>query len=156
MACDKCNAAMNIDVLAPLDRAPMEVVRRQSRQFHDIPALRALMDAVPGVLLVLNESRQIVFANAALTDLLGLDDVMAVYGRRPGEVLGCEHAFECPGGCGTAEACTLCGAARAIAFCEDGVRSTQECRIIQRHSGQALDLRINGEGVAAAEFDLRL
>lgn len=77
--------------------------------------------------------------------------VEEIYGRRPGEILDCDHA--CQGaGCGTTEHCTTCGAARAIASVERGCSAVEECRILQK-CGKALDLRITstpiliGDGV---------
>lgn len=106
-------------------------VQRQAERFRD-SALVALLDSVTDIVLVLNGQRQIVFVNHNLLDLLQLDDAATLIGVRPGELFRCEHVCERTGGCGTGEACTHCGALRAILHAVGGVKSTQECRITQR------------------------
>ncbi|HEX2973703.1 MAG TPA: PAS domain-containing sensor histidine kinase [Tepidisphaeraceae bacterium] len=132
---------MDADPRIGPQRASQAVVQRQSQAIAALPLVRTLLDAVPCGLVVLNPYRQVVFANLSFAKLLGVSAVEEMYGKRPGELLGCEHAFECAG-CGMAEACTTCGAAKAMAMCERGSAAVQECRIIQRCSGRALDLRI--------------
>ncbi len=126
---------------APAERASDEEVRQQSRHFLDIPLLSRLFDAVPDAVLILNEQRQIIFANQALLNVPGAPAEKPVNGLRPGEVLGCIHAFESEGGCGTTDFCSTCGAAKAILSSLDHRESIEECSIIQR-SGGALDLRV--------------
>ena len=60
--------------------------------------------------------------------------------------MGCSHAQDGPGGCGTSQFCKYCGAVRAITNCL-GTETTdvQECRIESRLTGEpvALDLRVS-------------
>ncbi|MBI9085731.1 MAG: response regulator [Desulfobacterales bacterium] len=128
---------------APAEKASGVEVRRQSGLFPDLPVLKRFMDTVPSIVTVLNRERQIVFANHRLFKLLGMDPsaTEAVYGRRPGEVLSCSHAFENAGGCGTTRFCSTCGAAKAILASQRLMADMQECRIIQVPDGRALDLR---------------
>lgn len=125
------------------ERASADQVDQQASQFAAMSELCQVLDAVPSALLILNRWRQIVFANRTLLGVLGLESAEAAFGMRPGEVLDCEHARETGGGCGTSEACTTCGAAKAIASCERGAAAVQECRIIQKSSGRALDFRVS-------------
>ena len=128
---------------APAERVSDDEILRQSRLFPDVPVLQDFMDAVPSIVLVVNQQRQIVFANQRLFDLLGLapPEHETVYGRRPGEVLMCSHAFENEGGCGTTRFCSTCGAVNAILSSQKMVEDVQECRIIQTPVGHALDFR---------------
>ena len=104
---------------------------------------RELLDAVPTIVLILNDKRQIVYANEVLLGFLGLRDGECLLGCRPGEVLDCIHATETTGGCGTTEFCKTCGAVRAIlASQHTGKREQQECRITRKQDGEALDLRV--------------
>lgn len=111
---------------------------RQSRFSHQ------LLDAVPTLLTILNDCRQIVFANSALLDLLGLEDQQGLYGQRPGEALDCVESPSAPGGCGTGEACSTCGAVLAILAGIAGTASSRECRVTRCVGSelQALDLRV--------------
>ena len=125
---------------APAERASPEEVRTQSKEFAELPARWAL-DAVPDIFLILNMQRQIVFANQALLDLLGVKDGDFVNGLRPGEALNCIHARETEGGCGTTESCSACGAVQAILASQAGQAAVQECRV-SRKDGKSLDLLV--------------
>ncbi|MGE5610760.1 MAG: PAS domain-containing protein, partial [Bacillota bacterium] len=107
---------MDFDPRIGPQRASRTVVQQQSQAIAALPLVRTLLDAVPCVLVVLNPYRQVVFANRSFAKLVGVAAAEETYGKRLGELLGCEHAFEC-GGCGMAEACTTCGAAKAVAMC---------------------------------------
>ncbi len=126
---------------APAERAAPEAIRAQTRALAGKPVGAWALDAVPDIFLVVNAQRQIVFANRALADLLGTDDRARLCGQRPGEALGCVHAFESPGGCGTTEFCSTCGAVHAILTSLAGEPAQQECRITLRGGG-SLDLRV--------------
>jgi signal transduction histidine kinase len=93
------------------------------------------------MVLVLNEQRQIVFANEACLSLLLLQERSVLLGLRPGEMVGCVHAAEPGNGCGTTEFCRTCGAVQAILSSLRGLDSVQECAITLSN-GDALDLRV--------------
>jgi CheY-like chemotaxis protein/nitrogen-specific signal transduction histidine kinase len=129
---------------APAERAPQAEIHRQSKLFPDEPVVRQFMEVIPSIVTVLNRERQIVFANHRLLDWLGMkpSQMADVYGRRPGEVLACSHAFENEGGCGTTRFCSTCGAVKAILSSQAHTEDVQECRILQTPDGFALDLKI--------------
>jgi signal transduction histidine kinase len=128
---------------APAERAPEMRVRDLHRLLAGIPLLDEILGSVPGVLLFLNEHRQIVFANDAAFCFLGIEPTLDVLGSRPGEAVQCVHALETPGGCGTTEFCQTCGAVRAILAAQRGNPDTQECRIATKDSWNALDLKVS-------------
>ena len=140
---------------APAERAGDEEVLRQCRHVADLPLLCRFLDAVPDILMALNGERQIVYANRSLLDFLGVQDLDAVRGRRPGEVLGCEHASDYEAGCGTTEFCQTCGAVKAILASQNGKHDVQECRVTRR-DGDALDLRVWTTPVKVGEEDFTL
>jgi len=80
-----------------------------------------LLEAVHGLMAVLNERRQILAINASMLQSLGISDAGKVFGLRPGEAVHCLHAETAPGGCGTTEFCSTCGAAisQAVALAEN-------------------------------------
>jgi signal transduction histidine kinase len=129
-------------LFAPAERAPAHEIRRISGVLIDLPLFQQIMDTVPDMIVVLNRERQIVFANRSLLNLMGLPDGSSIYGKRPGEALGCVHANEMPGGCGTTEFCRKCGAVNAILTSQKGRPDVQECRVIQKEGGTALDFRV--------------
>jgi len=124
----------------PAERASQVQLQDQIDQLNALDSFWELVDVIPNILMVLNRQRQVVFANQTLFDALGLVPEQ-VLGQRPGEMLGCVHADNLTGGCGTSEFCRTCGAGRAIESSLTGRRSIQECRITQE-DGSALDLRV--------------
>lgn len=117
-------------------------ILEQARRFCQAPVVAQVMDAVPSFLLVLNEHRQVVFANRSVVQLLGFDSREQCYGRRPGELLDCEHAAHGCFGCGTATQCEVCGAASAIRASELGAGTVAECCIHQKSVDHMFDLRV--------------
>lgn len=75
--------------------------------------------------------------------LVGKNDPSTILGRRLGEVVGCAHALEAAGGCGTTEFCRYCGAVHAMLRAIEVRRpDVQECRISRTPTGEAIDLRV--------------
>lgn len=126
---------------APAERASIGTLQTQADFWLEHPLLQRVFDTVPDIVLILNQERQIVFANKTLLQTLGLADEKQVLGLRPGEALGCVHAIETAGGCGTTEFCKTCGAVRAILSSLGGKEAVEECRIILQN-GEALDLQV--------------
>jgi signal transduction histidine kinase len=125
---------------APAERASAAELAEQAFYFAQREDMQQFLNAVPDVFLILNEQRQIIFANRAMLDLLQRDAEQIV-GQRPGEALACIHAVEDAGGCGTTEACQTCGAVKAILSAFHNLETVQECHILQKN-GEALDLQI--------------
>lgn len=119
------------------------MVQQDADQLSRSADVQALLEAIPSLLLILNRQRQVVCANTPVRRMLGAGDLSPLLGRRPGEVLRCEHAGDHADSCGFSAACRLCGAARAIAASEVGVAAVHECRIAQRGAANALDLRVS-------------
>lgn len=129
---------------APAERVAETELRRQVAYFAAETLTRHLLDAIPGVLAILNAHRQIVFANLALQALLGVEGQETLSGLRPGEALDCIHARRTEGGCGTTENCSTCGAVLSILAALAGERDVRECRITRCLQGrmEALDLEV--------------
>lgn len=125
---------------APAEVATAEELLQQINLFAEQIVVRELIDAIPDIYLILNEQRQIVFANKTILSLVNVEDPATLYGLRPGEALNCIHA-ETESGCGTTEFCQMCGAVRAILSSLRGKEDIQECRISQR-DGNSLDLQV--------------
>lgn len=130
---------------APAERAAEADLRRQVAYFSAETLTRHLLDAVPGILAILNDHRQIVYANQALQSLLGVADREPLSGLRPGEALDCIHARRTEGGCGTTENCSTCGAVLSILAGLTGKNDVRECRITRCVQGQmeAMDLEVH-------------
>ncbi len=127
---------------APAERADLKPLKAQVSIFMEYPLLIKGLDAVAVSVLVMNSHRQIVFANKAFLNMIGAADIKSIHGMRVGEALGCIHATESEGGCGTTEFCRGCGAVNAILSSLNGEESVQECRISANGELKTLDLRV--------------
>ncbi len=126
---------------APAERlGGQEVLRQHLAWAEQIPAV-LLSNGIPDLLLILNEYRQVVYANELFTQLGDYEKSEDYLGMRPGELLGCVHATETPGGCGTTRSCIMCGAIRSILMSLSGKKAVEECSI-ERKSGNPLNLRV--------------
>lgn len=125
-------------------RADRRTIQRQADHFTKEQISHHLLDAVPSVLAILNQQRQIVYANKALLAFLQINDRSAVLGQRPGEALHCVHAHRTAGGCGTTENCSRCGAILAILTGLAGRKDIRDVRITRKNNGrsESLDLQV--------------
>ncbi len=126
-----------------------EIARQHAAFVGAAPLVVDSLDAIPDIVLILNQHRQIIFANKALAEYLGCAAGEAL-GQRPGEALDCVHAADEEWGCGTSEFCRMCGAARAVLQGLAGETAVQECRITRKCSRESLDLRVHA---APLKFD---
>jgi len=127
---------------APAERAATEDLHQQIQFFIKTPLLSELLNAVPIIVIILNEHRQIVFSNRALDKFTASSGENSSLGKRPGEALHCIHARESEGGCGTTEFCRTCGAVHAILDSFKGNVSGQECLITREKNLDPLELRV--------------
>ena len=127
---------------APAERVPKEVIERQHKAFVENKIFVGLINALSQMVVVLNQERQIVYANSQFTNLLDIDDQKLIIGMRPGEATNCIYSNIEEGGCGTSEFCKTCGAINSILEAQKkGVKSTKECKIIIPNNN-ALDLQV--------------
>lgn len=97
---------------------------------HDERAdfLRAVLNAIPSPVLVVDDDVRILDFNLAAARLLG-ENRSIVLRRKSGEVLHCVHAEETPGGCGAAPECGDCAIRNSVREAHDG---KHVCRKAQR------------------------
>ena len=129
------------------------VLSRQFAYFSGVPLIRNLLDAMPGIVLVLNRHRQIVFSNRAFCNLAGYSSQKSLLGRLVGDVLACHVTHDLAANCGTGESCETCGALTAMISGLAGQENVQECTITRKggHNMQNLTLRIWSEPLRYAE-----
>ena len=94
----------------PAARADAATVRRQHRFFATSATFQAILDAIPNAVVILNQERQIVYANTAFADLNPERELMEILGQRVGEALNCLNVPDNEGGCGTGTFSTTCEA----------------------------------------------
>jgi len=133
--------------IAKTDFAPAERMDREGllQQYHlwaeQLPTL-LISNSIPGLILILNEYRQIVFSNDQFVELGNYSTYEDYLGLRPGELIKCGHAFESDSGCGTTRFCATCGAISAILSSISGSRDVQECHIERGNRLLPLNLRV--------------
>jgi len=127
-------------------RATPESIDRQRAHLTSERQLCELLDAMPDHVMLLNENRQILYANRSLEQFCADHGTYGLIGMRPGEAFSCQTALSSESGCGTGEECNVCGAFESILAASRGQRTTFDCQILQRtkRGPDALDLRIWG------------
>ncbi|MCF8231439.1 MAG: GHKL domain-containing protein [Bacteroidales bacterium] len=133
------------------DRTSKQTVISERKKLESSDMLATILEATNTLFMILNENRQVVFANTALLELLKMDSEKII-GQRPGELLDCINAREAPSGCGTHRFCKECGALDAILSAQRGVTRKNECRInaMNENKHLAWDLSVKA---SPFEFD---
>ena len=125
---------------APAARTDRNRFENQIETIGHSLLVSTLLKSVGGLLVVLNEDRQIVALNDVFLHALGVRDSMEVLGLRLGESLHCVHSQEPPNGCGTTPYCRTCGAVIAMmaALAEDRA-DEQVCALTVEKGGTILN-----------------
>jgi signal transduction histidine kinase len=124
----------------PAKRSEPGEVTRVAATIARCPA-PLLLDQYPVFTLVLNRNRQIVYANSAAKTLIG-QGMKEELGKRIGEAIGCVHAADAQGGCGTSSFCRLCGAAKTQEAALAGRSYADECLIKREIRGKEEQLEL--------------
>ena len=128
---------------APAERTPPEVLLRQHSAWMAHEQTHLIGDAVPNVVLIVNDTRQVVYANSRVTLFGNFHTLDSYLGLRPGELINCTNASKEPGGCGTTDFCKTCGAVNTILNSLIGKKDEQESTIHCGVGEQPYQLRIN-------------
>lgn len=113
-------------------------------------SLLDFLGAISGITAILDEHRQIIYANEDFLNMLGIGSLDNILGRRVGEAVSCMHSGDMAFGCGTSEACTVCGAVNAIIESQNtGQKSMKETRITSQIGENLVswDLRVTSSPV---------
>lgn len=125
---------------APAARDGKSHIVEQSKHISNCNTMHTLVQSAPHLLLVINSNRQIVAFNEAFIASLGMAAPEEALGLRLGEVLYCKYAFDEPGGCGTTQYCSSCGAAIATMAAIDNDRPCErKCALAINKNGQTND-----------------
>lgn len=129
----------------PTRRDPEHKVLSRYKQMVTGEYLVEMLNAMPDIAAILNENRQIVFANQSLLHYIKAMDLYHLLGKRPGEVLHCINANQVTGGCGASPRCQYCGAIKAILESQKTKgKVIRECRmrVTNGEEEDYLDLRV--------------
>lgn len=126
------------------DRMPKNQILRQAGMVDESPLAKTLLNSTLNRMMILNACRQIVSASDNVLELTESRRLEELLGKRPGEALGCIHANDSEGGCGTGPYCRDCGSVMSVLEGLAGRQCTQECRMIRRKDGieESLDLQV--------------
>lgn len=125
---------------APAERAEENSLQKEIQFVSHNPVMDGLLKTTAGLLAILNEQRQILAINDTFLQILGIKDPEQVFGLRPGEFIQCIHAHDMPGGCGTSQHCTTCGAAISIVSALAGEKSKDmKCIATIEQNGKKID-----------------
>lgn len=116
--------------------------------------LSEIFGSLGGIAAILDKNRQVIYANDVFINELGFSSLAEVIGRRPGEAIACLHATEEQGGCGTSEACSVCGAVNAIIESQKlNKKVTRETQITSVLGGikKSWDLKITSAPIKIAD-----
>jgi K+-sensing histidine kinase KdpD len=132
------------------ERSSSEEIEIDNKLLTNESSLLDMLASVSGITAILNENRQIVYANEELLKLLGIESLSEILGSRPGEAVGCIHAGDMAFGCGTSEACSVCGAVNAIIESQKtGQKSVRETRITSEadDNAKSWDLKVTSSPI---------
>lgn len=133
-----CSTTMKT-YFAPAERDDNDTVMKVSKIIESEPIIQAILESVDGYIMVLNSKRQVLAMNKQLVKDLKIETPSCLFGNRPGEILGCIHSAEMPGGCGTSKVCSTCGAVISIVTSQkENKPITKEC-LATIKSGTATD-----------------
>lgn len=115
---------------APALRSSSDQILQENRVVASQKLFREILEAINGKSILIDNNRQIIYANNDFLNLRGLKNMDPILGLRLGEVISCIHSGEEQFGCGTSAACAYCGSVNAILESQkSGSKSAKECRI---------------------------
>ncbi len=120
----------NFTHFASAERSSAQQIIKEYEIAGSYKLFTEIFGTMTGIGAVVNNNRQIVYANNEFLSLLGINSLESVLGKRPGEVISCSHATEEPSGCGTARACAYCGVVNTFLKSQrTGLKAMNEARI---------------------------
>ena len=99
--------------------------------------LREVFDAIPAMLLIVDDDVRILHVNTTASNGLGLD-IKDVHRTRGGEALHCVHSAETPEGCGHAPACADCVIRNSVKMAVQGRKTFRKGTRMEFGSGDAM------------------
>ncbi|HUX97842.1 MAG TPA: ATP-binding protein [Bacteroidales bacterium] len=135
---------------ASATRASSDEILNERELIASQKLFAGLFGALSGVSAIINENRQIVFTNAGFLEMLGINSIEPILGKRLGEAISCANSDIGTAGCGTSEACRYCGAVNVILeSIRNNTRVTSEARILAQAEGKlkSWDLKITSSPV---------
>jgi PAS domain-containing protein len=96
--------------------------------------LREIFDAIPAMLVIVDDDVCILHVNATASNGLGLD-IKDVHHKRGGEALHCVQSIKVPEGCGRAPACSDCVIRNSVKMAVQGEKTFRKGTRMEFHTG---------------------
>lgn len=126
---------------ASAERLPKEIIEQQVVLFRNDETFNRFLSKLPTISLIVNKHRQVVYLNHGALEFIGQEEITPISGKRPGEIVGCVHSSEEPGGCGTSESCAYCGLVKTVLSSLKGITDMQDWSLLLTDH-HALDMRV--------------
>ncbi len=115
-------------------------IRKLSMEFTRSHLVTEALDLAGVMILVINEARQVVYANKLMLEGLQKNTLDEVLGLRPGEAISCIHAGDVAGGCGMGPSCNNCSALNLVLNGISSNDSVSDDVVIQRRNDSAISM----------------
>ncbi len=126
------------------ERLDKDEILQQSNDIVNLAYAEKILNSLPNMVAVVNEQRQVIFANDIFIKMVDLTDFREAIGQRPGELIHCIHANDTKYGCGTGRNCRYCGALYAVLTSQKNNSSVEsESRITTSVDGKIIALDLN-------------
>jgi len=133
------------------ERLGKNEITQQSNEIVNLAYAGKILNSLPNMVAIINEHRQVIYANDIFVKRVGLNDFSEAIGQRPGELIQCIHANDTEYGCGTGRNCRYCGALYAVLTSQKTNTTIEsESRITTSVKGKITALDLN---VKASPFD---
>ncbi len=103
-----------VTYFAPATRSQPADLETEIKLVVNNPVTAEIMRLAGGMVLVINEHRQIIAANNGFRQFIGVENIEALLGMRPGEAARCVYSDKMAAGCGTSLQCASCGIVGAM------------------------------------------
>ncbi len=130
-------------IISLKERIKLDEIEELSKKVINSSVTLKILDSIPNIVLLLNNTRQIVFANKIIYEYIGEEKNSSVIGYRVGELFHCIHSKESVDGCGNSEICKTCGALLATISAINKKEAVEECRIYNNQIEEAFDFRVH-------------
>ncbi len=127
------------------NKIPMGELIENQVSLKTISYMKDILSSLSLVVFVINEKRQVVFANGQMLSKIGVSEAELLNGKRPGELLRCINSEKDPGGCGASESCKYCGILDTIVLSQKYNRKETSEAVLVLHNGyfqEQVDLEV--------------
>ena len=129
---------------ASAERLDIDDIYLQTIKVLGLRKVLPVLNVLPNMIVIINQQRQVVFANYAFTKMIGKERFEDGLGERPGELINCIHAHDHISGCGTAEDCRYCGAVLTVLKAQEtGLTQEGNAILTVKKNNKHIELNFN-------------